>query len=130
MHETAHADTFARDNLPPPEQWPDLLFELPHLQYPVRLNCGVELLDEMVRKGFGDRPAVVTPERTLTYRELLVEANRIAHVLRNDLHLTATRLGCLCLDPSPHCVNIALRRTRPPFGWGSPVPVSAAQSYG
>ena len=21
---TAHTDTFARDNLPPPEQWPDL----------------------------------------------------------------------------------------------------------
>ena len=36
---SAHADTFARDNLPPKEQWPELRFELPELQYPDRLNC-------------------------------------------------------------------------------------------
>ena len=26
---SAHVDTFARDHLPPPEQWPELLFDLP-----------------------------------------------------------------------------------------------------
>ena len=31
---TAHVDTFARDNLPPAAAWPELLFELPELQYP------------------------------------------------------------------------------------------------
>ena len=40
---TAHADTFARDNLPPPAAWPELLFELPELQYPGRLNCATEV---------------------------------------------------------------------------------------
>src|SRR4051812_947904 len=34
-------DTFARDRLPPPEAWPDLLL----LDYPPRLNAAVELLD-------------------------------------------------------------------------------------
>ena len=48
---TAHVDTFARDNLPPKEQWPELLFELPEFQYPDRLNCAAELLDKAVEGG-------------------------------------------------------------------------------
>ena len=31
---TAHVDTFARDNLPPRDQWPEFYFQLPELQYP------------------------------------------------------------------------------------------------
>lgn len=45
MAETAHADTFVRDHLPPVAQWPQFLLELPELRYPARLNCAVELLD-------------------------------------------------------------------------------------
>ncbi|HZW54414.1 MAG TPA: benzoate-CoA ligase family protein, partial [Candidatus Elarobacter sp.] len=50
-------------------------------------NCAAELLDDAVAKGLGARPAIVTPERRLTYDELLAEANRIANVLRDDLGL-------------------------------------------
>ena len=50
---SAHIDTFARDHLPPPEQWPDLRFDLPELQYPARLNAAVELLDKTVAAGMG-----------------------------------------------------------------------------
>jgi len=32
MAATAHADTFARDKLPPREQWPEMIFELPFLR--------------------------------------------------------------------------------------------------
>ena len=32
MSYTAHLDTFARDNLPPRAQWPELRFDLPELQ--------------------------------------------------------------------------------------------------
>ena len=32
MTVTAHVDTFAHDNLPPRDQWPELLFDLPELQ--------------------------------------------------------------------------------------------------
>ena len=46
MHLSAHVDTFARDHLPPPEDWPELRFDLPELRYPARLNCAVELLDQ------------------------------------------------------------------------------------
>ena len=84
---SAHTDTFARDNLPPPEQWPELRFDLPELRYPEKLNCAVELLDAMVERGFGERTAILTPARRLSYRELRAEANRIAAVLRDDLGL-------------------------------------------
>ncbi|HEV2146048.1 MAG TPA: benzoate-CoA ligase family protein [Longimicrobiaceae bacterium] len=83
---SAHQDTFARDHLPPRELWPELdLSALPELAYPARLNCAAELLDRMVEAGRGSRVAVLAPGVRWTYRELLETANRIAHVLRDDL---------------------------------------------
>jgi 2-aminobenzoate-CoA ligase len=86
MSASAHVDTFARDNLPPHDAWPDLVFELPELQYPARMNCATELLDRALEHGFGDRIAIVSPEGVRwTYAELLAQANRIAHVLVSDM---------------------------------------------
>ena len=62
MHDyTAHVDTFARDNLPPREAWPDFI-NLGPLGYPPRLNCAVELLDRAVEEGDGDRPVLRSPQ--------------------------------------------------------------------
>jgi 2-aminobenzoate-CoA ligase len=74
-------DTFAKDRLPPREQWPRLHFDLPELEYPERLNCATVLLDDAIAEGHGERPAVVTDAGTITYRDLLARANRIANVL-------------------------------------------------
>src|SRR5438128_1880783 len=82
---TAHLDTFARDNLPPRAQWPDFLFELPELKYPERLNCVVELLDQWVAAGRGNRPCLTSPTETLTYAQLAERVNRIANVLTRTL---------------------------------------------
>ena len=82
---SAHVDTFARDNLPPQDQWPDFIFDLPELNYPERLNCSTELFDKAVERGWGDRVAFIGAEGTLTYSDLLAEANRIANVLVDDL---------------------------------------------
>lgn len=91
MSYTAHIDTFARDNLPPREQWPELVFTRPELQYPERLNCAAELLDKMVAAGHGERPAIWAPVDgkpvRCTYRQLLAQANRIARALRENLGL-------------------------------------------
>jgi 2-aminobenzoate-CoA ligase len=84
---TAHVDSFARDNLPPRELWPEFSFDLPELQYPERLNCATELLDRMVERGCGDKPVFYTPNQRWTYRELLERANRIARVLSDDFGL-------------------------------------------
>ncbi len=80
---SAHVDTFARDNLPPPEQWPDL--RLDGFDYPERINAGVELTDAMVERGFGDRTALIGNGRRRTYKELTDWTNRLAHVLVEDL---------------------------------------------
>ena len=88
MTATAHVDTFARDHLPPREQWPEFLYTLPELEYPDTLNCGTELLDGAVARGWGARIAILAPDGTRwTYADLLARANRIAHVLVEDMGL-------------------------------------------
>jgi 2-aminobenzoate-CoA ligase len=84
---SAHVDTFCRDRLPPPEQWPRLRFDLPELAYPVRLNCAEELLDATVRRFGRDRPCLRTPERTWSYGEVLRQVDRLARVLTEDYGL-------------------------------------------
>ena len=79
---TAHIDTFARDNLPPPDQWPD--FRLDGFDYPEYLNAAVELTDRMVERGFGDRTALIGHGRRRTYKELADWSNRLARALIED----------------------------------------------
>jgi 2-aminobenzoate-CoA ligase len=78
---SAHLDTFCRDHLPPPEQWPELVFDLPELHYPQRLNCAAELLDEVIRTHGADRVALLSPTESWTYGELLARANQLANHL-------------------------------------------------
>lgn len=79
---TGHTDTFTRDNLPPPDQWPDFLLD--GTEYPQWLNAGYELTDAVVAKGFGDHTALIGNGRLRTYKELADWTNRIAHVLAED----------------------------------------------
>lgn len=87
MTPSAHVDTFARDHLPAAADLPELLFELPELQFPPRLNAATELLAKRVAAGDGDRPCVIGESGRWTYAELLARANRIARVLVEDLGL-------------------------------------------
>jgi 2-aminobenzoate-CoA ligase len=83
---TAHADTFARDHLPPRQLWPEIdLSGVPELAGRARINAAAELLDARVAAGDGDRPALVFAGGRWTYAELLEKANRIAGVLRDEL---------------------------------------------
>ncbi|MFJ4203928.1 AMP-binding protein [Streptomyces sviceus] len=82
MNASAHVDTFARDHLPPPDQWPELRFDLPELRYPDRLNCAAELLTGPP----DDRPVFHTPAGdTWTYGTLRSHVDRLAHLLTGDL---------------------------------------------
>ena len=87
MSYSAHVDRFARDNLPPRSQWPELAFELPELRYPARLNCAAELLDKPVSRGHGQRVALRTPDGACTYAQLFAQANRLANVLAGEMGL-------------------------------------------
>jgi 2-aminobenzoate-CoA ligase len=85
---SAHLDTFCRDHLPPRDQWPDFLFDLPDVVYPERLNCAAELLDGTVRRFGADRPCLRTPTETWTYGDLRRRVDRLAWLLTEDFGLT------------------------------------------
>src|SRR5687768_6345581 len=84
---TAHIDTFARDHLPPSQDWPVMDYSvLPELAaYPPRFNAAAELLDATVAAGHGHRPVYHFEGRVITYRQLQEQVNRIARVLVEDL---------------------------------------------
>jgi len=88
---TAHVDTFTRDNLPPPDQRPEFLFETPESHYPAKLNCAEELLDMAVAGNHADRAVIYAPavagKTTITYRQMLARSNQIANFLKEDLGL-------------------------------------------
>jgi 2-aminobenzoate-CoA ligase len=82
---TGHQDTFARDNLPAPDKWPEIALD--GFSYPDWLNAGVELTDRMVERGFGDHTALIGNGRRRTYKELSDWTNRIARALTEDYGL-------------------------------------------
>ncbi|WP_431861847.1 AMP-binding protein [Azospirillum sp.] len=81
MSGSAHIDTFARDRLPPPEQWPDLRLDAAGLAYPERLNATAELLDAWIARGHADRPCLIAPTGAWSYGRLHDTVNRIARHL-------------------------------------------------
>ncbi len=93
---TSHVDTYTRDRLPPPAQWPVFLADRPELAYPDILNVAVALVDEHVLRGQGDRVALhgqspTTPAQPFdwTYAELQNQVDRLAHVLTRDMGLVS-----------------------------------------
>ncbi|MFB7307373.1 AMP-binding protein [Streptomyces sp. NPDC056192] len=100
---SAHIDSFAREHLPPQDQWPELVFGLPELGYPDRLNCAAELLDTTVDRLGPDRPAFRTPDGpTWSYGELQDRVDRIAHVLTSDLGVVPGNRVLLRGPTTPH----------------------------
>ena len=82
LSESAHVDTFCRDHLPPADTWPDLVFDLPELQYPDRLNCAVELLDATIERHGPDRPCLLSPAgERWTYGDLARRVRQVAGLL-------------------------------------------------
>ena len=66
MTYTAHVDTFARDNLPPREQWPELRFDARRPRaIPRTLNCATVLLDDAWRPAAASAPAILAPGAAL-----------------------------------------------------------------
>jgi 2-aminobenzoate-CoA ligase len=84
---TAHVDTFARDNLPLRDQWPDLIFTIPEVQYPDHINCIVDLLDTKIHQGLGDLPAIYSADGMFTYAQLQIQVDKVAYVLTHEMRL-------------------------------------------
>jgi 2-aminobenzoate-CoA ligase len=84
---SAHVDTFCRDHLPPPDQWPEFRFGLPELNYPERLNCAAALLDATAANVGYARPCLSSPTETWSYGETVRRTNQLAQVLTDDFGL-------------------------------------------
>jgi 2-aminobenzoate-CoA ligase len=79
---SAHADTFAREHLPPKESWPVMKgYGVKDIEYPALLNAAVELLDRNVESGSGSRTCLLTDCGVWSYQRLLEYANRFANLL-------------------------------------------------
>ena len=89
---SAHLDTFCRDRLPPPDQWPAFRFDLPELVYAERLNCAAELLEVTAARYGADRPCLLSAGESgaaeaWTYGETVRRTNQLAQVLTEDFGL-------------------------------------------
>ena len=76
-------DTFVEDRLPPTEQQPEFLFDLPELKYPACLNAATELLSG----GNAEDIAVLNDLGSFSYGELDKFSGQIGAILREELGL-------------------------------------------
>jgi 2-aminobenzoate-CoA ligase len=84
---SAQTDRFVHDRLPPRDQWPDLRYDRPELQIPDAANLVATLLGGAHARGWGERPLLRSPTRTLSYAQAEAEVNRIARALTGELGL-------------------------------------------
>ena len=84
---SAQVDRFVHDRLPPADQWPEYLRDLPELRLPTQINLVQVLIDRALANGHANRPMLRSEARTLSYAQAQAEVNRIAHVLRGELGL-------------------------------------------
>ncbi len=87
MSPSAQTDRFVHDRLPPPEQWPQLRYDLPALQLPDQVNLVQALFDHAQTNGHTNRPFLRSAQVTFSYAQAHERVNRIAHVLTHDLGL-------------------------------------------
>src|SRR6185369_12208502 len=80
-------DRFVHDRLPPPAQWPQLVYDRPEFRFPAQLNVIEELLDKARSKGFGDSPMLRSSRTILSYSDARAQVDRICRVLVEDLGL-------------------------------------------
>ena len=85
-------DSFARDRLPPAEQWPHFLFDRPEYQFPDQLNSVEALLAKASDPEQGARVAIIErapdrPRRAVSYAELARMVRQASAVLTEELKL-------------------------------------------
>ena len=97
-----HMDSYVKDHLPAAADWPELIFDLPELCYPERMNAAARLIDDAVAEGHGRRTAIYSSAGNWTYDELLEATGRIANVLVNQTGLVPGNRVLLRCPNNPH----------------------------
>jgi 2-aminobenzoate-CoA ligase len=89
LRPSLHRDGFARENLPPEDQWPVFEFSLPQLHLSDPFNCGQWLLDDALAESAPEKPAIFEGDTVWSYGELAAQTNRLCHVLTEDLGIVS-----------------------------------------
>ena len=84
---SAQPDRFVHDRLPPPEQCPQMRYELPELHIADQANVVANLLAKAERQGWLDRPFLRSDRITLSYADARERIHRIAQLLIEDFGL-------------------------------------------
>ena len=87
MIASAHLDRFVLEHLPPPALQPERIFRLPELQYPERLNAGVELLRRAIAAAGPDGRALIDADHEFSWGRVDAISDRMARVLVEDMGL-------------------------------------------
>lgn len=87
MGTSAHIDRFVLDHLPPAGLWPDLIFDLPELIYPARLNAAAELLRRAIAAAGPDARALIDHDHEFSWARVDAISDRMAWVLVEDMGL-------------------------------------------
>ncbi|WP_426027537.1 AMP-binding protein [Brevundimonas sp. TWP2-3-4b2] len=87
MIASAHLDRFVLEHLPPPALQPERIFSLPELQYPERLNAGVELLRRAIAAAGPDGRALIDADHEFSWGRVDAISDRMARVLVEDMGL-------------------------------------------
>ena len=85
LRPSQHRDSFARENLPPEDQWPVFEFSLPQLRIPDPFNCGAWLLDRALDEQASQKAAIFQGDTVWSYADLAAHTNRLCHVLTDEL---------------------------------------------
>ncbi|GLS01131.1 2-aminobenzoate-CoA ligase [Brevundimonas denitrificans] len=85
MGDSAHIDRFVLDHLPSADQQPELVFDLPELNYPERVNAGVELLRRAVEAAGPNARALIDFDHEFSWGRVDAISGRMARVLVDDL---------------------------------------------
>ncbi len=86
-HPSVQTDRFVHDRLPPPDQWPQMRYELPELQIPAQANLVDVLFERADQRGLSDRPFLRSDKIILSYADAHERVKHIAQVLTEDLQL-------------------------------------------
>lgn len=87
MGTSAHLDRFVLDHLPAADQQPDLVFDLPELAYPDRLNAAVELLRRAIAAAGPDGRALIDFDHAFSWSRVDAISGRMARVLVEEMGL-------------------------------------------
>ncbi len=84
---SVQTDRFVHDRLPPPEQWPQMCYDLPELNIPAQANLVDVLFNRVEKNGLSARVFLRSDKIALSYVDASERVNRIAQVLMQDLQL-------------------------------------------